>query len=283
MTIQEIIDRICDFHLPLERPDTVDTVKFGDPGMECTGVAVTCFASTDVIRRAGEAGANLIITHEPTFFNDPEDNSFLQGNRAYEEKVKLLEKYNMVVWRDHDHIHGPGKPNTPPAERKGKDLIFYGIMEELGWRQYLTGSELKPLEYKFPKRTLQDLCDELMTKLNLNGIRVIGEKNMDIEKLFITEHIRGWGDDDKIKKIEEGDFDVIIPLETIDWTICEYVLDSCAAGRPRAVLSMGHFNFEEPGMKYMAEKWLPELLPDDIPVHFIPAADTYGYVTRQNG
>lgn len=283
MTIQEVIDRICDFHLPVERPDTVDTVKFGDPGIECTGIAVTCFASTSVIRRAAEKGANLIITHEPTFFNDPEDNSFLQGNRAYEEKVKLLEDNKMVIWRDHDHIHGPGKPGMNPEDRKAPDLIFYGIMEELGWRPYLIGSEMKPLEYKFPKRPLQDLCDELMTKLNLNGIRVIGEKNMEIEKLFITEHITGRFDNNKLQKIEEGDFDVIIPLETVDWTICEYVLDSCAAGRPRAVLSMGHFNVEEPGMKYMADKWLPELLPEGLPVYFIPAADTYDYVTKQKG
>lgn len=131
-----------------------------------------------------------------------------------------------------------------------------------------------------PGRTVRELADELMEKLNLNGIRVIGDRNAPAEKVFITEHISGRSDDQKIKKIEDEGFDVIIPLETIDWTIAEYVLDSCAAGRPRAILSMGHFNFEEPGMKYMADKWLPELLDGKVPVYFVPCADTYDYIVR---
>ncbi|MBE6017865.1 MAG: hypothetical protein E7233_09750 [Lachnospiraceae bacterium] len=280
MKIQEVIDRICDFHPPLEREETSDVIKYGDPEKECTGVAVTCFASTEVIRKAIELGVNFIITHEPTFFNDPEEKDFLEGNKAFEEKKRLLDESGMVIWRDHDHIHGPGRPGMPASERKFTDMIFYGIMESLGWRKYLIGSEKKPLEYSMPGRTVQDLADELMEKIGLNGIRIIGDKNAPVNKVFITEHINGRGDNGKIKKIEDEGFDAIIPLETIDWTIVEYVLDSCAAGRPRAILSMGHFNFEEPGMKYMADKWLPELLGGEVPVHFIPCADTYDYITR---
>ncbi len=280
MKIQEVIDRICDFHPPLDREETSDVIKYGDPETECTGIAVTCFASTEVIRKAIELGVNFIITHEPTFFNDPEEKDFLAGNRAFEEKKRLLDESGIVIWRDHDHIHGPGKPWMPASEREFTDMIFYGIMESLGWRKYLIGSEKKPLEYSMPGRTVQDLADELMEKIGLNGIRVIGDKNAPVNKVFITEHINGRGDNVKIKKIEDEDFDAIIPLETIDWTIVEYVLDSCAAGRPRAILSMGHFNFEEPGMKYMADKWLPELLGGEVPVHFIPCADTYDYITR---
>ena len=280
MTIQEIIDKICEFHPPLTRPDTVDVIKWGDPSAECTGVAVTCFASIEVIRRAVELGVNFIIVHEPTFFNDPEETGFLEGNAAYEEKRRLLDEKGIVIWRDHDHIHGPGKPGMPASERKFPDMIFCGIMEELGWREYLTGSEKKPLEYRIPATTVEGLAKELMDKLNLNGIRIIGDKKAPVEKVFITEHIWGRGDDPKIRYIEEGGFDAIIPLETVDWTILEYVIDSCAAGRPRAVLSMGHFNFEKPGMKYMADKWLPEILGGAVPVHFIPCADTYDYIVR---
>ncbi|MBE6018643.1 MAG: hypothetical protein E7233_13755 [Lachnospiraceae bacterium] len=280
MTIQEIVDKILDFHPPITRPETVDVFKCGDPSAECTGIAVTCFASTRVIQKAIGLGVNFIITHEPTFFNDPEETDFLEGNRAYIEKKRLIDENGIVIWRDHDHIHGPGKPGMPVEEREFTDFIFYGIMETLGWRKFLIGSEKKPLEYRMPGRTVRDIAEELIDKLNLNGIRVIGDKNAPAEKVFITEHISGRFDNKKIKKIEDEDFDVIIPLETIDWTIAEYVLDSCTAGNPKAILSMGHFNFEEPGMKYMADKWLPELINNEVPVHFIPCADTYDYIVK---
>lgn len=279
MKIREIVEKICEFHAPLTRPETCDTYKCGDPEVECTGVAVTCFASTKVIKAAIEKGCNFIITHEPTFFNDKEETDFLEGNVAYEEKKRLLDENGIVIWRDHDHIHGPGKPGMKPEEREFPDLIYYGIMEELGWRDYLIGSDKKPLEYKIPKTTARGLAQELMEKIGLNGVRIMGDPDAPVEKVFITEHI-GRGDNEKIKKIEDEGFDAVIPLETIDWTIVQYIVDSCTAGKPKALLSMGHFNFEEPGMKYMAKKWLPELLGGAVPVHFVPCADIYNYVVK---
>src|SRR5207244_10434761 len=49
--------------------DTVDTFKAGDPDTPVTGIAVTMMATLDVLQRAAAAGDNLIITHEPTFFD----------------------------------------------------------------------------------------------------------------------------------------------------------------------------------------------------------------------
>ena len=51
-------------------PNDCDTVKFGDPDKELTGVVITMWATPNVIRCAAELGANLIITHEPTFYGD---------------------------------------------------------------------------------------------------------------------------------------------------------------------------------------------------------------------
>src|SRR5581483_192527 len=48
---------------------TVDTFKAGDPDTPVTGIATTMMATFDVLKRAAARGDNLIITHEPTFFN----------------------------------------------------------------------------------------------------------------------------------------------------------------------------------------------------------------------
>src|SRR5713101_7317261 len=54
---------------------TVDTFKSGNPETPVTGIAVTMMATLDVLQRATANGQNLIITHEPTFFNHYDDKS----------------------------------------------------------------------------------------------------------------------------------------------------------------------------------------------------------------
>src|SRR4051812_4173368 len=69
VTAQEVADAIKS-HVGVEwREKTVDTFKAGDPGTVVTGVAVTMMATLDVLQRAVAAGDNMVITHEPIFFN----------------------------------------------------------------------------------------------------------------------------------------------------------------------------------------------------------------------
>ena len=48
-------------------PNKCDTVKFGNPEQKISGIVITMWATLNVIRRAAELGANMIITHEPPF------------------------------------------------------------------------------------------------------------------------------------------------------------------------------------------------------------------------
>ena len=43
--------------------------------------------------------------------------------------------------------------------------------------------------------------------------------------------------------------DVILPGEVIDWTTLSYVRDAMDLGMNKAVINIGHFNWEELGMK----------------------------------
>jgi hypothetical protein len=73
MTVREIVDGIIQKTqvgpLPLEK--TCDHLMAGSFDTEVTHIAVTFMATVEVIRKAAEIGANLIITHEPTWVHRP--------------------------------------------------------------------------------------------------------------------------------------------------------------------------------------------------------------------
>lgn len=281
MKIQEIIDKLIAFHPEVGNPHTCDTVKVGDSNQECTGIVVTCFASIEVIRAAINRNANFIICHEPVFYNHEDDTQWLEGDPVYEVKRQLLEEHGIVIWRDHDHIHGNVRAGST-------DGIFYGIMHELGWREYVVGGTQKPLMYEIPETDVKSLAAELMEKLNLTGIRVVGDQNALVKRVFFCEHVqasRGWKNDgtvpdnEAMKRIRNEGADVMIPFEIVDWTMSAYVRDSCFAGRPKAILEMGHFNVEELGMKCVA-KWLPQVIGTELPVSYVQSGDSFSYITR---
>lgn len=86
MKVQELIDRIiakCGVE-PLDR--TCDQVIEGDPQAEITGIVTTFMATVDVIREAYRVGANLIITHEPTYFTGDDERDWLAQDPVYFEK-----------------------------------------------------------------------------------------------------------------------------------------------------------------------------------------------------
>jgi len=69
VTAQEIVDRIKK-NLGVEwGSDDVDTFKAGDPSTVVSGVVTTSMATLDVLQKAVQAGANLIITAAPTFYS----------------------------------------------------------------------------------------------------------------------------------------------------------------------------------------------------------------------
>jgi len=46
------------------------------------------------------------------------------------------------------------------------------------------------------------------------------------------------------------------------------------------LINIGHFNWEELGMRYM-EDWLKKLLPETVCVTYVKSDDIYHYVLRE--
>ena len=69
VTAQEIVDRVKKNVGVDWSSDDVDTFKAGDPSSIVTGVVTTSMATLDVLQKAVQAGANLVITAAPTFYS----------------------------------------------------------------------------------------------------------------------------------------------------------------------------------------------------------------------
>ena len=266
MKISEIIAKVEAYHGALEegRP-TCDIVQYGDPDKECTGVVTTCAPTAAVIKKAAELGYNFVLGHEPLFFDGWDKTDWLADDQTFLAKKKLLDETGIVVYRDHDHMH---------AQRP--DGIFSGLTKKLGWEKYLVTDGYMPgCIYEFPATTVAAVADHLAQTLHIDGMRIVGDPDMEVTRAGVIFHFSG-SDMDKhnLQFIEKNDMQVIIPGETVDWTVVEYVQDSVTLGRKRALLNPGHFNWEEPGMEYMAE-WLPQVIGSEVPVTFVQSGNQF--------
>lgn len=280
--IEEVVDKIKAYYKGLdENGQPIDPVKtrdqylFGNPEIECTGVVVSCWPSVEVIQHAFKEGANLIISHEALFWNHGDKIDWLEesNNQTFNEKKALLEENNIVVWRNHDYIHS----GMPLEDGQYTDGIFYGTMKKVGWEKYLTNDVTDPFVFTIPKTEVREIAKEWNDKLELNGAKIIGDPSTEVTNVFIAPHILG-GDNDLIEQIDRENIDLVIALELIDFTVTEYIHDSNLLGQSKAIMTLGHFNLEEPGMEYMLE-YLPGILPGDIPVSFAKSGDMYSYVS----
>lgn len=284
MKIQEVINCIKQYHKgtvdgnAIDEQTTRDQILYGDPHQECTGIVTTCWATADVLTKAAQMGANLVITHEALFWNHGDHIDWLKEthNQTFEAKAKLLDDTGIVVWRNHDYIHS----GIPMEDGSYTDGIFYGVAEKLGWTSYIVKDIHNPLRFELPQTTVRELAEQLIEKLKLNGVKIIGDLDQTVTKVRIPFHILGDARD-LITEIDQEGTDCLLTMEVVDFTVAEYIRDSSMLGLNKAIIGMGHFNLEEPGMDYML-KYLPKILPEEIPTFYIQSGDMYDYVTKKN-
>jgi putative NIF3 family GTP cyclohydrolase 1 type 2 len=245
---------------PLE--DTVDTFKCGDPSQEVKGVVTTFLASYEVIQKAITLGANLIITHEPTYYNHLDEvGDALADNLIYQAKRRLLDEHGIVVWRFHDHWH-----------RHQPDGIMAGVVQQLGWEAFLESPDA-PV-FTVPATSLRDLVAEVKAKLAIETVRVVGDLGMTCQRvaLLVGSPPAKW----QLMALAREDVDVLLTGEVNEWETSEAARDAIAQGRSKALVVLGHANSEEPGMAYLVS-WLKERVPD-LPVTHVPVGDAFQYV-----
>ncbi|MBO9614695.1 MAG: Nif3-like dinuclear metal center hexameric protein [Dyadobacter sp.] len=259
-TVQQIIDLILKEGNLKPIPDTVDTIKSGSPDQAVTGIVTTMFATATVIEQAAKLKANLIIAHEPTFYNHRDDTEWVKGNEVVKQKQALLEKHKIAVWRFHDHCHSL-KP----------DAIRYGVVKKAGWTQYYK-NESPALT--IPPTSLGDLVKHLKTRLGIQKLRVIGDLSQSCSKLAIMPGAAGGQRQVSVAVGEKPD--VLIVGETPEWEGVEYARDGRLLGSKMALIVLGHAVSEEPGMEYFVEWLQPKI--SGIKVTHVASGDPFVWI-----
>jgi putative NIF3 family GTP cyclohydrolase 1 type 2 len=260
-TIQEVIDTIIASVPGAPFADTVDTVKIGDSSQELTGIVITFLATCDVIEKAAQVGTNLIITHEPTFYNHPDETDWLRNHPVYEAKRRLIEEHHMVIWRFHDYLH-----SIPP------DSTFMGLIKELKWET--NGTPELPYICSIQPMPLLELGQWIKQQLGLQTIRVVGDLTAPCERIALLPGFpaAAW----QMGSLGEANADVLITGEIHEWEVSEYVRDSNYFGYKKGLIVLGHAASEEPGLRLIIP-WLQERLPD-IAIHFVPSDSPFHYL-----
>ena len=132
ITVQMVLDRLIEPVGQMEK--TVDTLKSGRLDAEVRKIAVVFMTTYAVIQQAIKSGADLIITHEPTYYNHMDEGEWLSGDPVYEKKRALIEESGVAIFRLHDYVHSY-KP----------DGILVGMLKQLEWETYADPADRKRL------------------------------------------------------------------------------------------------------------------------------------------
>jgi putative NIF3 family GTP cyclohydrolase 1 type 2 len=258
LTAADAIKRIIAATGATPPPNTVDTIKAGDPNTIVTGIVTTFLDTYQVLQQAVADGKNLIITHEPTFYNHPDDMSVLGNDPVQAQKLSYIKEHHLVVWRFHDtwHLRHP-------------DGILEGVVEEFGWKPYQ--SSVEPHLFTLPPTTVSQLASTLRAKAGSRLIRVVGDPNMPVTQIGLLPGASGLTR--QVKMLERDDVQVLVAGEAAEWETVEYVRDAAAQGRHKALILLGHEVSEEAGMSYCAQ-WLKSILPG-VPVEFVKAGEPF--------
>jgi putative NIF3 family GTP cyclohydrolase 1 type 2 len=264
-TAQVVVDRIRERVGVDWNPNTVDTFKAGDPTIVVTGIVTTGLATIEVMRRAIQTGANLIITSGPTFYSRS-DAATPTGRRGaapppadpvFTAKQKFITENRLAVWRFSDHW----RARTP-------DPFAQGIADALGWAMHRVNGD--PRRITVPAITIEALARDVKAKLGVRGgMRVIGKPDARAQKIALlpgTIPIQTT-----LAVLPE--VDVIIAGEIREWESSEYARDLVHTGRNRGLILIGRSLSEDPGMNACAA-WLRAIVPE-APLRWIPAGDPY--------
>ncbi len=235
--------------------ETVDTFKEGNPAKRVTGIATTFMATQAVLEKAVAKGLNLIVTHEPTFYNHLDTREMVEDKSVYQYKLEYIREHELMIFRFHDHLH-----------RTSPDGIYAGVINDLGWKAFQTSEKMV---FKMPSTTLGDMAEYLKAHYQSSTIRVVGLPSMSFTKVGLS--VGAHGAANEIGLLGRDDVELLIAGEVREWETVEYVRDAQIQGKNKALIVMGHADSEEAGMRYCAE-WLKSFIPD-VPIEHIPAGN----------
>ena len=239
---------------------TVDTLKSGSPTNPVTGIVTTMFPTVEVIEESAKTGANMIIAHEPTFYNHTDDPDWVHQNTVVDRKKQILESHNITVWRFHDYWHSY-KP----------DGIRQGVLKATGWLPY--APEGKAV-LQLPPTRLAEIASHLKESLGIRHLRMIGEPDQVCRKVVLLPGSAGG--QVQVSFCEKEKPDLLIVGELQEWETAEYIRDARLTGTDISLLVLGHALSEEAGMAWLRD-WLEPRFPE-LKIRHIASGDPFSWI-----
>ena len=226
VTAQDVVDRIKK-NLGVDwKAESVDAIKAGDASTAITGIATTSMATMAVLQQAIKAGANLVITAEPTFYSRGDARTPPAGrggspplpDPVFAAKNEFIAKNQVVVFRLRDHW----RLRTP-------DPLAQGLGTTLGWTKYQVSGN--PARYDIPAMTLDALASHVKKALDARGgLRVVGDPQTKAQKIALLP-----GSTPITASLEAlPGADVVIAGEVREWESADTRATSCSPARRKA-------------------------------------------------
>jgi putative NIF3 family GTP cyclohydrolase 1 type 2 len=234
----------------------------------------------DVLGHAVKAGANLIVSCEPTFFARADSPTPPAGRGSgpgsagrdglrdtspsrplsdpvFSAKDAFIKSHNLVVWRFNDYW----RLRTP-------DPFAQGLADVLGWSKFADTGD--PRLLSIPETSLDALVSQVKKSLKVRGgMRIVGDPQLRVRKVAVLP-----GSTPIRASLEAlPGVDAIIAGEVREWEAVEYVRDTVALGGKKALILIGRIVSEDPGMQVCAQ-WLKTIVPE-VASTWIAVGDPY--------
>ena len=239
--------------------NTVDTLKAGNPDVEVRKIAVSMFATPEVVKQATEWGAQLLIVHEPTYYNHVDEHS---DEKLESEKRKFIEDSGITIYRYHDHPH-----NTTP------DIIAAGQLKTLALKgeiEYTDVFDLVRVHLDEPMTPLE-VAKRMEGRCGIKHVRLCGARDAKcsvVSCMFGTPRM-------VFEELQNEKCEILLTGEACEWKLGEYARDAAQLGYKKALIIMGHIGSERDGMKYTQEL-LAEKHPE-LDVEYFECGEVYTY------
>jgi len=235
--------------------DTVDRIILGDPEAEIRRVAVTWISSFDALRWAVARGADMLITHEPTFWRHRDELEMIGDKYALgPRKRKFIEDNGIVVLRNHDVWDRMPQIGIPWAWAR-----FLGFGENpaaVSDNRYQHRYDIEPVR-------LDDLALRIAGKTAALGepaVQVIGDGGRKVSKVGVGT---GCLCDIGVFRAMGCDVSIVTDDGSCYWSGIQHAAED---GHP--VVRVNHGTSEEPGMvtltKYTNDHF-PGLTAEHLP------------------
>jgi putative NIF3 family GTP cyclohydrolase 1 type 2 len=267
ITAREVIERIKD-NIGVEwKADSVDGVKAGDQSTIVKGIVTTSMATMAVLHQSVKAGANVVITAQPTFFGRADvptpppgrggANQAAPPDPVFTGKHEFITRHNLVVFRLSDHWR-----------QRRPDPLAQGLAAALRWSKYQAAGD--PVRFDIPALRLDALAGNVKNALrSRGGIRVVGDPRTMVQRIGLlpgTSPLQA-----ALKMLPT--VNVIVAGEVREWESVEYVRDKVFSAEKKGLILVGRVVSEEPGMGVCAN-WLKTLVPE-VPIRHISTGDPY--------